>query len=442
MSEPRVIVGGRDLAELAGDGLPDLSVPETMALAAAAVHRAVLQRAGTNADAARREPPQEMDYSDASGYRWRGSVNYIIDSMWNTLDEPEPAIKAFKRELNWYLRASGNLVCTNQGNRVTPSTWFVRADFNDVPPAVAPKPIPPRPAEKKLTKAEAGEDRSPARVETALAPFVCTWAAPGRPGGICGERRGSQSWLNKHVYDDHCTAESWIATAMEELNEPAFIVQIHAIATKHGYPGSAAYTGRILHEMVEEGEAGGRETPSGQWKFWLPVPPDTAAPVAPGGEPQPSPQLYPCREPDCPRPPMDAGERRRHEDTMHPESPHREWWCPLDEMHWYSKAALARHLDKSHELPASDDLYQEIMDEAFHPAPEPEPEPEDLAVVVPADAMIGATPDQVITWLRANLTGADAGRVAVLEAEVARLKEENTRLSVQLRRVRLAFEGT
>ena len=431
---------GSDLTSIASMTAPDISTPEKLALVAYTVWRAMVQRAGLHSDFFRRQPPEAMNYADAPGYRWRGSVNRVTDEMWGWYDTPSDEISRVKRELNRYLKLSGNLVCVVQGNATLPSTWFVRADYNDLPPYGVPGKAPEPRQEQKLTPAELGADRAPAPVET---EFLCTWVLDD--GTVCGHRAGNQTWVNRHIYAEHRTAEDWLMTALAAIGTRASAGEIGERAAEDGYPGTPMHTFSVLRALAEQGRVyGTQNNGSGAWEFW-PV-----ADPPPPEEEEDSAEAH-CREPGCDAAPFEqAHARNRHEEAAHPGSLNREWGCEVCGARWfYSPTSLARHLNRNHGLRTTDAQYQAAMAAAHHPdrarreeKPADDwvpPGPVPARAVPPQKLANGASAQEVLEYLSAAFGGGED--VAALKARIAELEAENQELAARLRRIRLAAGG-
>jgi hypothetical protein len=355
--------------------------------------------------------------------------------MWGWYDTPSDEISRVKRELNRYLKLSGNLVCVVQGNATLPSTWFVRADYNDLPPYSVPDKAPEPRQEQKLTPAELGADRAPAPVET---EFMCTWVLAD--GTVCGHRAGNQTWMNRHIYAEHRSAEDWLTAALAAIGTRASAGEIGERAAEDGYPGTPMHTLSVLRALAEHGRMyGTQNNASGAWEFW-PV-----ADAPPPEEEESGAEAH-CREPGCDAAPFEqAYARNRHEEAAHPGSLNREWGCEVCGSRWfYSSASLARHLNRNHGLRTTDAQYQAAMDAAHHPG-RARQEPELVAGGAGPAALYpelanGASVPELLAYLSAAFgSGED---VAALKARVAELETENQELVARLRRIRLAAGGT
>jgi len=373
MEQYTVRVAGRDLTEVATDGPPDISTPQQLELCAFAVHRAVLQRAGTTAAEA------QTTHWGRPGYQWEGSVGAVTELLWPWLAERQAGSAEIRRELRAYLRDTGNLVCLQRSG---PEIWFAAREWKPGPPQGQP--------EKK----------------------VCTWPAEG---GICGFQAATLRWLNRHIFSDHRPAESWLTEAMTALGRPATIGEIFDLAAGAGdFPGSIQHAGNLLRAMADGGEVS--HTRDGYTAlFWLPG----AQPAQ--GEPDDDPEAvmhWPCREPGCGRREFTSPRARGvHEDTVHAVSAARTWPCPLcdDGRRFYESGAVATHLSRHHGLPGGSEAYTRAWNravDAYSTAPAPPAPPA-------AAADFGGSPEQVGTWL--------AGMVA----EVNRLKDENRTLTAE-----------
>lgn len=425
----RVTVEGRDLTDAASDSIPDVSTPEKLALCAFVLHRAVLQRAaGSPRPGETGSTPHTRDGAD--GWLWRGFMNTVMEDIWVGLRADIPETHAFKRELNRWLNASNNLVCVERGTRTAPSVWFVRADYNDIPPGV-PQAPPLSRAAQRLTPAEAGEDREPAPVDTG---FVCTWIVDDHK---CGQRFGSASWLHRHIYEEHRSAESWLTEAMEALGKPATITQIHQLAAGAGdYPGSDLHTGVVLHSMFEAGlvACDRPEEERGRHYFIATRPVSNVTEVVVAAdepeEPQDDERVYRCREPGCRHVPFSSyDQRHQHEDTVHADSPARTWKCSLCQRRFYGAHSFGRHLSMTHRLKGQQ------RTEAWNVAAAAAMQPAAPAPVAVAAAPGDLTSTQVANWLTNMLEENQQ-----LHIRVNQLTGENQQMTARLRRMRNALE--
>jgi hypothetical protein len=445
---------GSDLASIASTGAPDISTPAKLALAAYAVWRSMVQRAGMNSDFFKHHSPEEMTYGEAQGYRWRGSVNRVIDEMWGWFDTSEDDIKLVKRELNRYLKLSQNLVCVVQG-RSFPYTWFVRGEYNDIPPYATPERAPD-PRQEKLTPAEAGEDRAPSEVTV---ENICTWRMDD--GSVCGYRAANQTWISRHIFSEHRPAESWLISALDSIGGKSSVQEITDRAAADGYPGSVQHTTLVLRKLADQGLVyGTKNNTSDMWEFW----PVVKAPVVVEDELLEDEDHHQageirCREPGCTSPPFeDPYLRNRHESTVHPGSLHREHGCEVCswERWFYSQTSLARHLNRLHQLRTTDEAYRTAMQNAYHPgrAQQEEEESAKVAAVLPvqekkagdlASAITqklanGVTVSELLGYLSATFgSGED---VSALKVQLADLERENSELRARLRHIRLAAGST
>jgi len=419
MADMRVKVGGRDLTEIASDDVPDLSKPESMTLAAYAVHRAVLQRAAVDKN------PQPAEHDGIPGWHWRGWVNPIIEDIWAWMaNNDDQAVKHAKRDLNRYLRTSGNLICITQGNRSVPSLWWVRGEFSEVKPTL--KPAEPPATTVKVTAAEAGEDRVPEPVQYKL---ICTYPVDG---GICGQEMESSRWRSRHVFLVHRSAEDWITKALEALGS-ATGQQLHDYIVADSYPASYQNTMHYLQNMVDGNLI---YHWSGLYHLGPAPAAEVKAPAVSSAE-----EECTCREPECGKPFSHFYLRSRHEDAAHPYSSYRDWPCPFCPRKLYSgdKAAaepMRLHLTKSHALTFGTEAYEAALSaaEALHteaaakhatrvkPAPTPVPAPTTPVVEV-VEAAERITPDQVADYLSGIL------------AENRRLREQNGRLATEIQQL-------
>jgi hypothetical protein len=250
------------------------------------------------------------------GYEWKGSLNAVVTDAWSELaagDKEE--FDAFGRAVNEYLARTGNAVCIYREKRMgMPSTWWVRAAWNPVAPSVTSQPA--RGPERKLTAAEAGEDRAPAAVSQT---WKCTW-----PG--CRQKPyQSLAFMVRHHLETHRSARSYLAEAIAYAGEPQPGTALADIAVLMGCPAGRSTLARELKIMAETGNAKLVRQAYGPADY--PFPEDENR----------------CFEPGCGQSFRDASGRTHHEEREHPDSAARSQPCACG-LRFYTHMGTSVHV--------------------------------------------------------------------------------------------------
>jgi hypothetical protein len=315
MTLARISVDGRDLADIATDGIPDISTPDGLLRCAWALHRAVLQRAAAGDDAERRD--------GVGGWRWEGWVNPVLTEMWPQLAADDPDAEHVRRALNQWLRVTGNLICLQRGSTRIPSQWWVRDEFTNVIP-----------------------ERESAGTGDANGSYGGTHAC-----GDCERTYANARKLNEHIYAEHRPAEDWLTEAMTALGRPATVNGIWTLASgAGGFPGHLSTVRRVLNLMRENGTV-----ISDGHVWWLPG----QDPAVPDDA-----NKYPCREPGCAETYPEAWERAAHEKAAHRDSTARDWQCPVCPDRYYDLRSRAIHLARSHGMKRGTAAYDTALRQA------------------------------------------------------------------------------
>lgn len=407
----------RDLGK-ATTSVLDVSTVDELQFAAWWLHETVLERAKHE------HAPQHM-YDGIAGYRWDGNVNQIVHTLWpDTSTNPHnDAAREAKVALNSFLRQTRNMVCLTPGNQATPSTWWVRATFSEDLPAV-PVTRSRRPAEVKLTPAEAGETVTPAPVTTA---FLCPH--PGCTEGPFPDK----ARRTQHYFLAHRPVTDFMLAALRDLGRPARVTEVQLAAERDGYPGSLDSTRRALSELSDEGKVVFTEVrpasgPGGSvYMYALPEHRAAEWELTPAKEvPRISSGNYECREPGCTIAPFEsADERRSHENQSHPDMTSRKYPCKQRGCRdrFYSMPALAIHLGSGHHISRDTVRFRTLLEAAIAEA---EGQPQAEVDAEPATPPAPAKPPAVVTVTKE--TPAPGDPIAAVQAIVAEnhvLKEEN-----------------
>lgn len=147
----------------------------------------------------------------AMGWRWDGVFTEVMTTLWPSLSgllgaarnrtDDEVQAGAFRNLVSSYLRYSHNAICINKHGRDAAGRrapeWFISGQWNDAQPQRPPKPQRDQrlasPAERKLTPAEAGEDRQ-------AAPAVSSWRCRA---GTCVRAFTSEDARDAHEPEEH-----------------------------------------------------------------------------------------------------------------------------------------------------------------------------------------------------------------------------------------------
>jgi hypothetical protein len=401
-----------------------------------------------------------------AGYEWHGAVRQIVRDVWPAMSDEED-IEKLNRDVNAYLAATGNAICVINKKGHTP-VWWVRAIWTDATPGEQALRGPERRTdehrlrqEARITPAQAGETRDPEPVKTL---YQCTWPRCKRAPF------DSETGRTAHHLRDHRSARSYLTAALAYADGELLAGSaIYDLCRIMGCPASDAVLARELGTMVDRKLAA---TPEGQRLY------------AQRGTKAPS-RLSPyrCAEPGCSFSFADRGTRHHHENSAHPDSPAQVYRVSTSLRRFYSHqgatVALAKgdgglvlplpcregcgeifthhivrrwHEDNEHpESPARTDhcsctrtfypsggdlsRHQELAHGSVHaeasPAPAATVVPEAPVAEVPAPvAEVAVTPPAVpavpAEALRAFLRDYDE-----LQAENARLREENARLELR-----------
>jgi hypothetical protein len=308
-----------------GRDVPDIRAGDVSASAAIA-YEGVLGRASRQG----RQRPADEQVSAAfarrggsvphgtDGYEWRGTLGSVLNDAWSEVaagDKDEFTV--LSRAVNEYLARTGNAVCLYREKRMgVPSTWWVRAAWSPVAPVSTGST--PRPAERRVTAAEAGEDREPAEVTTR---WACTWTG-------CGHVAGSVAGLSRHHHDKHRSMRSYLKEALTWSGSPAPAAALHELT---GLMGSPAGTGTVQAELTAM-------TEQGQARL-------IRQSYAPPGYRADS-EIFPCSEPGCGQVLSDSSARTHHEMAQHPDSAARIYPCSCGER-YYTYAGAHVHASRA-----------------------------------------------------------------------------------------------
>lgn len=97
-----------------------------------------------------------QDLDGVAGVLWRGSLTAKVAVLWPELDRNDQA----RSDITGYLRASGNMICLKRRDR--PPLWWLTTVWIEA--KHEPTRMPTTRTERRLTPAQAGEDRLPAPV--------------------------------------------------------------------------------------------------------------------------------------------------------------------------------------------------------------------------------------------------------------------------------------
>lgn len=101
------------------------------------------------------------------GHVFEGNLTRVILSLWPELSgkSREERLKAFRADIYQFLRQSGNAVCIDQGGIEHKGVkWWIRDEWNAAGSVIVLGRLRPTTTERRLTPAEAGEDRPPSPV--------------------------------------------------------------------------------------------------------------------------------------------------------------------------------------------------------------------------------------------------------------------------------------
>lgn len=110
------------------------------------------------------------EHEGVPGVLWRGTFANVVSEMWPSLPARDTGIR---NAINNHLRDTGNMACLEPHSR--PPLWWLSSTWSDTKPT-RPAPVAPTRTERRLTRAQVGEDRPPAPVTTRKAA-----AAPPPP---------------------------------------------------------------------------------------------------------------------------------------------------------------------------------------------------------------------------------------------------------------------
>ena len=320
------------------------------------VHQAALEAAKSTS------APQHL-HEGIAGLRWEGHQNNLVYNLWPTMprDPDHPQAREAKLRINNWLRRSNNMVCLTRGNQREPSTWWVRLIFREDLPPVTPRSELTR-AEKKLTPAEAGENRPPAPVESA---YTCTWEGCKLPFSSPGAR-------SAHHLAAHRGADSYMLAALTKLGRPGRPQEIHNLAAEMGYPAGIDITRRTLDALWDAQRLLRKEisTPTGPgWAYALSTDlnpawdqiPDAKIPAV-----EEKPAGLPCRYQGCPEPPFrTVDQRAQHERREHADQ--RPIRCEANRScreRFANLLGYGIHLSKGHGVNKGTGRYATLMEKA------------------------------------------------------------------------------
>lgn len=104
------------------------------------------------------EPTEPHELDGVDGALWRGSLNSKINDMLPGLPKQDTDSR---NAINRYLRATGNMICLKRESR--PPLWWLSKTWIEDKPDLPAQVVPTR-TERRLSRQEAGEDRTPAPV--------------------------------------------------------------------------------------------------------------------------------------------------------------------------------------------------------------------------------------------------------------------------------------
>lgn len=177
------------------------------------------------------------DVTSVVGYRVEVNLTTKMRDLWKEFGSlPKVEQNSFANEIRSFLRASGNMICVRQpglggGDHGQPE-WWVREVWNDVKGVPIFKQTELTARERRLTPAEAGEDRPPAPVTV----------SNGKPKQTPAPTKSS---VQEQVASDQAKVAKVIAAAEHPLYQTE-------IAELTGFTHEK--TGRLLRGMLKPGD--------------------------------------------------------------------------------------------------------------------------------------------------------------------------------------------
>jgi hypothetical protein len=269
---------------------------------------------------------------DGDGYRWQGNIKTIMRSLWRGIPpgttRDKDANKA-QEILFRYLHDTGNM-----RKIARPSLWWVRAEWNNKPPAGMDEAS--RHKEARVTGHEAGDDREPGDV-------ITSWQCPycDHPPFASKVRRSAHVF----TFEKHESLDEWLIKALTELpGVPAGPSEVFAYIEPLGFLGSISLVTNGLRDAARS-----RRSPitlalvEGRERI-------TYALSSRLDEMKTRRDFAPvCREPGCGCGPFIGTDgRKTHELRAHPDSPNRHWVCTEGDWNGYDVAALRMHIIRAH----------------------------------------------------------------------------------------------
>jgi predicted RNA-binding Zn-ribbon protein involved in translation (DUF1610 family) len=196
--------------------------------------------------------PEPMKLQSVAGYRWEGSRDGAMRELWPSIPRGEassPQTDPRRLKLAIYLKQTNNMICLDKGSRYKKSIWWVRAEFSRQAPG-AERELTTW-AERRLTTAEAGEDRAPAPVvvtRTTVTPTTASdhdddVAAADTTCPECGTE------LAASVLDDHRLESHFVCPECGRKDKDLRRINLHR-SKHHGYRAPTYDQNRRMREIA------------------------------------------------------------------------------------------------------------------------------------------------------------------------------------------------
>ena len=207
------------------------------------------------------------------GLEGQVSVPKALKFLWPSMsrmdkgDDDSPADKA-RADMYKYLRETKNLVCINRGNVRMMSTWWVRGEWNDLPP----QPERSERSKRTFEAAETTLTTTPREAEAASPPAVVFHPAAEEmndmtaasrkppthsrsdPCRHCGRVFLTTGHLTRHVYRDHEDLSDLVIIVLGEADKPLGLFDLTKIlVSRFSYTGSSQAVRDRLTPLLEDG---------------------------------------------------------------------------------------------------------------------------------------------------------------------------------------------